>query len=245
MDNQGHLVRLYPVPFRLIGDAAQFKKWQWITALIEKSRNDHRPESHRIAVDTIVREGRPLSTSGKWSARRAWLDKLHIFENFTELDAARAERRVTLGLVRPSRILGLDITRADPPNWTEDERAKLLQIQKQGGLFDATDTRRIAMLRKVPFDFHYRYACNGASGTSNHRHKIVDWEIGALYWNVRRSHGADWEEAFRAKLEADLPTKDLLFLMGTIHRFPEQWLIVSLLYPPKRLADQPHQPSLL
>lgn len=27
-----------------------------------------------------------------------------------------------------------------------------------------------------------------------------------------------------------------MFLMGTIHRFPKQWLIVSVLYPP-RLPD--------
>lgn len=37
MDDKGNLIRLFPVPFRLIGDEAQFKKWQWITALVEKS----------------------------------------------------------------------------------------------------------------------------------------------------------------------------------------------------------------
>jgi hypothetical protein len=31
-----------------------------------------------------------------------------------------------------------------------------------------------------------------------------------------------------------LPSRDLMFLMGTIHRFPDKWLIVSLLYPPRR-----------
>jgi hypothetical protein len=33
-----------------------------------------------------------------------------------------------------------------------------------------------------------------------------------------------------------LPELDLMFLMGTIHRFPNQWLIVSLIYPPKPRA---------
>ena len=65
------------------------------------------------------------------------------------------------------------------------------------------------------------------------RHKIVDWEAGALFWNVRRSHGEGWEKPFRAKLGEQLPDYDLMFLMGTIHRFPDQWLIVSLIYPPK------------
>ena len=63
----------------------------------------------------------------------------------------------------------------------------------------------------------------------------MDWEIGALYRNVQRKHGDNWEAVFRAKLEQNLPSKDLMFLLGTIHRFPHQWLLISLIYPPKRL----------
>lgn len=246
LEAQGNLIRLYPVPFRLIGDAGQFKKWQWITARIEKSPNDHRPESHRIAVDTITQEGRPLPTRSNWSARRAWLDKIPIFDDFAQLQAAREERGVTLGIIRPSKVLGLDITAADPPQWTDEERIKLLQLQRQGNLFDATDASRIRTLRKVPFDFHYRYECSGQEGdTPGYRHKIVDWEVGALYWNVQRSRGANWQAALKEKLEDELPSMDLMFLMGTIHRFPKQWLIVSLLYPPRQRDDQPRQQPLL
>jgi hypothetical protein len=35
-----------------------------------------------------------------------------------------------------------------------------------------------------------------------------------------------------------------VFLMGTIHRFPNQWLIVSLIYPPKQQTSEPLQQSL-
>lgn len=49
IEEDGKLIRLYPVPFRLIADTAKFKKWQWITAQIEKAKKDHRSESHRIA----------------------------------------------------------------------------------------------------------------------------------------------------------------------------------------------------
>jgi hypothetical protein len=35
-----------------------------------------------------------------------------------------------------------------------------------------------------------------------------------------------------------------MFLMGTIHRFPNQWLIVSLIYPPKLPTEPPRQGSL-
>ena len=151
----------------------------------------------------------------------------------------------TLGLLRPARILGLDIT-SSTPDWTDEEKQKLVQLQQQGNLFDTTDVGSIAMLRKLPFDFHYRYTCIGLDGAETHiRHKIADWEIGALYWNVASRHGANWEAAFRQKIEQDLPSKDLMFLMGTIHRFPDQWLITSLIYPPKRRPGTPNQLSLL
>lgn len=68
---------------------------------------------------------------------------------------------------------------------------------------------------------------------TSYRHKIVDWEIGALYWNVERKHGTAWEAPLRAKFEPQFASKDLMSLMGTIHRFPDQWLIVSVIYPPK------------
>lgn len=85
----------------------------------------------------------------------------------------------------------------------------------------------------IPYAFYYTYECDVSGETRRYRHKIADWEAGALYWNCHRSHGADWEAPFRAKLEETLLRHDLQFLMGTIHRFPDQWMIVSLIYPPK------------
>jgi len=86
-------------------------------------------------------------------------------------------------------------------------------------------------LKKLPYDFHYRYECQTEAGPVEYRHKLVDWEAGALYWNVYRRD--DWQAAFRQKFLTEFADKDVLFLMGTIHRFPKQWLIVSVLYPPK------------
>jgi hypothetical protein len=244
MEEKGSLIRLFPVPFRLISDDKQFKKWQWVTARIDKAPNDRRPESYKIFVDTIERDGEPLPTARRWEVRRDQLSKITIFNDFTVLDAARASCGTTLGVLRPSQVLGLDITPAERPDWSEEEKEKLVQHQRQGGLFDDTDSRSIAMLKKVPFDFYYRYACTIDGETREYRHKIVDWEAGALYWTCRYRYRDDWEAAFRAKLEKELPARDLLFLMGTIHRFPDQWLIASLIYPPKPPSALPHQGSL-
>ncbi len=232
MDETGQLVRLFPVPFRLVTDEQQFKKWQWIEARVRKATDDHRPESHRISVDTIELVGEPLSTRDAWAERRLALEPAEVFDDFDALEAARQERDVTLGLLRPGRLVNLLISKADSADWSPDEIAKLMQAQNQGSLFDQdAEQRSLKLLKKLPFDFHYQYECTVDGAAKTYKHKLVDWEAGALYWNVHRR--PDWEAAFRQKWLTEFAERDVLFLMGTIHRFPGQWLIVSVLYPPK------------
>lgn len=245
VNERGQLRRLYPVPFRLIEDAKQFKKWQWIAARIRKSNDDHRPESHRIFVDTIEPDAEALSTKNHWEARRQWTDRLSTFTNFKAIDEQRLSTNESLALLRPKRISSLEITPARNPDWTADEKDKLLKEQMQGNLFQQADAEQdIRQLKKIPFDFYYRYICDTPDGEVEERHKLVDWEVGALYWNCLKSHGKGWEEPFRAKLEGELLEKDLMFLMGNIHRFQDQWLIVSLIYPPKQRPVPNPQVSL-
>ncbi|WP_035552929.1 hypothetical protein [Burkholderia sp. 9120] len=234
INEQGVIRRLYPVPFRMIEDGQQFKKWQWIEVRVEKANKDHRSESHKVYVDTI-RCGDVINTKRGWAARSEWLDKIPSFHSFETLDAARLSDGMSIGLLRPKTVLGLDVVKARNLVWTEEEKEKLAREQMQGDLFSEADAKRqVKELRKVPFDFYYRYLCDTPEGEKEHRHKIVDWEAGALYWNCHRSHGDDWETPFRAKLEEQLGGTDLMFLMGNQHRFQDQWLIISLIYPPKR-----------
>ena len=237
--------RLYPVPFRMIEEGQQFKKWQWIDARVEKAARDHRPESYKLYVDTIEC-GEVIDPRNGWGARWGWLDRIPAFQNFDAVDVARLEDGLSLALLRPERLLGLDITQARHSDWTEEEQEKLAREQMQGDLFSEAEAKQqVKQLRKVPYDFHYRYLCETPEGEKEYRHKIVDWEAGALFWNCHRAHGAAWEPPFRAKLEGQLGRKDLMFLMGNQHRFQDQWLIVSLFYPPKRKPADDGQASLL
>lgn len=243
MDESGQLLRLFPVPFRLITDDQQFKKWQWIEARVRKSTDDHRAESHRISVDTIQTLGDPLPTKDAWAERRLAINGVEIFNDFDQLEAARQSRGITLGLLRPSRLLDVVISKAGSADWTPDEIAKLMQEQNQSSLFDQdAEQHSLKLLKKLPFDFHYQYECAADGVTKSYKHKLVDWEAGALYWNVHRR--ADWQTAFRQKWLTEFSSKDVLFLMGTIHRFPHQWLIVSVLYPPKPPPEESGQGKL-
>lgn len=244
INSEGVMRRLYPVPFRLIEGGQQFKKWQWIDVRIEKANKDHRKESHRVYVDSI-KCGEFVDTKRQWTARRLWLDKIPGFDSFSALNEARLNHNQSLALLRPKKVIGLDIVKSPNPEWTESEREKLVREQMQDDIFTETEAKRqIATLRKIPFDFYYRYVCDTPDGEREHRHKIVDWEAGALYWKCHQSHGPNWEAPFRAKLEAELIRKDLMFLMGNQHRFQDQWLIISLIYPPKHTPEEAIQTSL-
>jgi hypothetical protein len=226
--------RLYPVPFRMIEEGQQFKKWLWIEVLVEKANKDHRLESHKLYVDTITCGDVVASKSG-WANRWEWLGKIPAFDSFDGVEAARLSEGISIALLRPKRLICLEISKARNQDWTDEEKEKLLREQMQGDLFSEAEAKRqVKELRKVPFDFHYRYLCDTPDGETEHKHKIVDWEAGALFWNCHRTHGADWEKPFRSKLESQLGGKDLMFLMGNQHRFQDQWLIISLVYPPMR-----------
>jgi hypothetical protein len=242
----GRLLRLFPVPFRLVADDQQFRKWQWVTVRLEKAREDHRPESHHIFVDTIECDG-PALPAGRqgWPVRMELLAKLPVYRSIDEAEAARQKTNATLALLRPKRISRLEVKNSKEPDWTEEERRKLLQMQQQNSLFDETENRRqVKLLEKIPHDFYYHYEGEADGVPMEGRVKLVDWEVCALYRNLRRSHGDKWEAPFREKLEAKLPSLDLTILLGTMHRWQDKWLGVSLIYPPRPQPEDSSQPGL-
>src|SRR5690606_6255473 len=240
----GSMIRLYPVPFRLIEEGRQFKKWQWIDVRVEKATKDHRPESHKLFVDTITCHS-IIDTRKGWANRWGWLEKIPSCGSLEELDNARLNEGVSLALVRPKKVLGLEIVNARSSDWTEEEREKLVREQMQGDLFSEAAVRReIRELRKIPYDFYYRFVCETSSGEIECKHKLIDWEVGMLYWNCIKSHGPHWRGPFRSKLENDFLNKELIFLMGNQHRFQNQWLIISLIYPPRRTSTDDAQIEL-
>lgn len=240
----GTMRRLYPLPFRLLEGSQQFAKWQWIDARTRKATQDHRRESYRLYVDTLEC-GEKIETKQNWEFRLPWIDQIPSFDSFDEIQRARIDNVLSLALLKPKKVIKLEIVKAKNLDWTVEEKEKLMREQMQGDIFSLEEAESdIATLRKIPFDFYYRYLCDTADGEKEYRHKIVDWEAGALYWNCVGRHGSNWESPFREKMEDQLTGKDLMFLMGNQHRFQDQWLIISLIYPPKPDPHKPEQFSL-
>ncbi len=226
---EGMMRRLFPIPFRLLQGEDQFKRWEWVRVKLSTKTSDRRPESRKIETDSIIRLREEVDTSDGWVKRLAVI-RPHVVSDPDALEERRKTSKETLGLVEPSRCIALEITSAESADWTEDELAKL----SADGLFDSADVRNRTELRKVPYDFRYRYECITADGSKEFRHKVTDWEFGALYWNCMRRHGpSGWESAFRDKVERDFFTKRrLAFLLGTMLAHPHRWLIVGVIYPP-------------
>jgi len=95
-----------------------------------------------------------------------------------------------MALLRPKKVLGLEIKDARSKEWTDEEKEKLMRAQMQGDLFsEAQAKQQVKELRKVPFDFYYSYVCDTPEGEKEHKHKVVDWEAGALFWRMHQEHG--------------------------------------------------------
>lgn len=70
----------------MIEEGQQFKKWQWIDVRVEKATKDHRPESHKVYVDTI-NCGDVIDTRKEWASRWEWLDKIPAFDSFDDIES--------------------------------------------------------------------------------------------------------------------------------------------------------------
>lgn len=238
INSQGEMRRLYPVPFRFIEQSNQFKKWQWVELSIKKSIDDKRRESYKIDSSSI-NCGIEISTKNNWALRKEWLEKIPSFNNLEELELNRQNKGNTLAIFKPHKLLSLEISKSSE-DWTKEEKLKLQAAETQKDIF-IEDNKSVAILRKIPFDFYYNFIHKTPDSEKTGRLKITDWEAGALFWNCQKSHNTNWEKPFRKKYEEDFFAKDLSFLVGNVHRFPNQWLIISVFYPVKQIQSDIEQ----
>lgn len=223
----GEWVRLYPIDFRYRSVEQQFEKYQWIEVELESrgaGNNNNRKESRRPVLESIRKIGEPLSTKRKWEARRQIIDNLPHYTK-SKLAARYVEDRTSLGIVRPAKVLDLEIKPAEAdwkPEWKNLFRQMTLFGEQQ------------KPLRKIPFTFHYVFECEDSE--SPHTAMCEDWELGTLFLNESVRLGSDEAAAASVKKkffdELCRHDKGTRFFMGTYFPY-NTWLVLGVFWPPK------------
>ena len=219
----GEWLRLFPVPWRYLAAEQQFRRYQWIEAIVTKA-SDSRPESYKLKHNAIRILSEPLSSANSWQARREIIDPLKAHCLCCLVKERNEKTFPTLGVFRPKRIEKLIIT-PDTPDWTPAQ----LAILQQGHLFAEQPKNR---LEKIPFKFQYRFFCD-ENDCPGHTLMCTDWEMAEAWRKWKDEYGDQWEEKFRQRFEQEMIEKfDTHFFVGTVHQYPGTWIIVGLYYPP-------------
>ena len=224
-------VRLYPIDYRYRPREQQFRKYQWIDVDLgpRGHKNDGRKESREPRLDSISLVGEPIPVANRWQARRDIIDRMP-HNTVNELAQLYEVDRTSLGIVRPARVLDLEITPTEP-NW----KPKWQNLHQQLRLFGEPPKP----LRKIPFEFRYVFECEDSD--KPHRALITDWELGVLYLKEEARLGSEQAAADSVKKrffgEICRADKDTRFYMGTVYPY-NQWIVIGTFWPP-RLPEAP------
>ncbi len=228
---EGEWIRLYPVDYRYRPLDQRFHKYQWIEVELSErgADNDPRRESRIPRLESIRVIGKPLPTGRDWEARRRIIDPLphHTLNQLKEL---YSREKISLGIVRPKRVLDMEVRPADR-EWKPQWEVNFTQLR----LFGPPPKP----LRKIPYTFHYVFECE--DNNRSHKAMVEDWELGVLFLKEAGRLGDDKKAAqsVKDKFMGELcgPDRDTRFFMGT--RFPYNvWLVLGVFYPPKAPCRQ-------
>lgn len=228
---QGEWIRLYPIDYRYRPRNQQFRKYQWIEVdLLPAEKKDKRKESRRPVLDTLRVLGEPLSTKNGWRERREIISKVPIY-TVNQLRQLNKSQKISLGIVKPTRVVDLKIEPADP-EWKPEWQNLFDQLK----LFGPPQKP----LRKIPYKFSYVFECS--DNKRRHNAMILDWELGVLWLNEVDRLGGEHEAAQSVRrkfleLMCD-ETKDVHFFMGTRHPY-NTWMVLGVFWPPKQDDSQP------
>lgn len=238
-DSGPRWIRLYPVPFRVLEDHQQFRKYQRVRLRVATHGGDTRPETRRPDRDSIETVGSPIPTSGSWAKRRRWVEPLMV-QSMCEVRRREQNDRTSLAVFRPARVDELVIEERDI---NADKQAMARDFANQGNLFSGLGrderSRQLQELEQIPYSFKYRYRCN-ERGCRGHEQSIIDWEIVQYYRQVR-SHD-NWRERIRNRWLGELcgDDRDTAFFVGNQHLHRGTFMVLGVWWPPLR----PEQLSL-
>lgn len=219
-------VRLFPVGFRELPSDRQFAKYQWMRVKTIAPRSDRRPETRTPLLDS-VELGEKIDTRYGWLRRMDLLEPLRA-DSMCELVRRQRLDGTSLGIFSPADVDKLVIE--PEPDWSPRQR----MILDQPSLLAATPK---GSLEKPPLSVSYRYRCDDPA-CKGHKQKNVDWEVGEACrsWSRRAADSTDLRRMVEQKWldEMCAPGRDTSFVVGSQHQYPDKFLILSVVWPPKR-----------
>jgi len=161
----------------------------------ETQKKDFRPESYRPVDPDNECQFEPtgfVDTKNNWRQRRNLvLRKAVVYTNMEEpiKDAKNENKLTSLAVFKPKQLLGFETEKTDS-EWSEEKLKKMREYNGgQLDLFSDEEWRKVfKLVKKVPFKFFYRFK---DSQSRERRLEIIDWEIGALYWNLMKSNDTE------------------------------------------------------
>lgn len=234
------LVRLYPIPLRYMDDEKYFKKYQWIEAFVTRSMSDPRPESYKIRADGIeVFDTIPTKSGGNWDERAEWvMQKENVFQSVEALQEQQSIDRTSLGLVQPksiTKIYAQPYNQSERDNFWEKYQNAVAQMELP---LDPETQREIKPLTPPDYRFKIQFRCNDSRCQQDHNFGVLDWELDALYFNLRKQgkspqHASDMV-IDKLVTQVCALDKDLYFYLGNISTHPHIFTIVGLWWPKKK-----------
>ncbi len=230
------LIRLYPIPLRYLDERRVFKKYQWIRAYVTKSATDARPESYKVRCDDIEALEFIPTRSGNWDERARWiLQREHLFDSVEALQLRQRDDHTSLGIVRPKSIGRIYFKRV-PEQEKAAFRGRYQAVLSQMELpLDPETGREIRPLQEADYEFKIAFRCQDDLCKSEHNFKILDWEVDAFYFALRRkgNRPRDAAEKVHKKLQSEIcnPERATRFFLGNISNHPHVFTIVGLWWP--------------
>ncbi|PDP68796.1 hypothetical protein [Prevotella intermedia] len=250
----GSWIRIFPIPYRMIyqdNDVPRYHKWQWIEVDVEKRKQDDRPESYHINIDTL-RIDKNIVGKGKeidWNLRLQWvLKNKRVFTNMTELLELTEQNKISLAVLKPScmkRVICCDLRKKDDGKSMEKYANKLSKLKKryqadkrQMNIFESKQDidASFKFAEKIPYKFSYEFVTEDEKTRTL---MIEDWEIGALYRNCIQQYKNE-EVAVQKVIDkyTKLAEKDIYLFLGTSYEWHKRkasnpYLIIGVFAPPK------------
>lgn len=227
-------IRLYPIPYRLLEQHEKYKKWQVIKVRIAKRNSDLRPESYQPDPNgKIVPVGDVIKRTGGWRIRAEYLENFYDQTNTCQLLTGAKTGKTqsqSLGIVHPRQITGFDIN----PNeeFFDKKRSREQEVWTLSGT-------QVKTVDPSPFTLKFSYKCESPH-CKGHTQSVIDWEVGASGYN-RLQEGIDKDDVLKILREQFITRpmkKDLWFILGNMHRRPQNFMILSLFYPDKGVVDK-------